>query len=435
MSTIVKINNPLDYINRNFVEFWLNDKPNAILSGGRSSMKSSVISLKLIWDFMKDEQGNVICLRKVGKYLSSSVYEQIKWAIYMLGVEDEFTFGKSPLKITHKETETAFYFYGVDDPLKLKSAKIAKGYVMAVWFEELAEFDGVEDIDTVEDTFIREDLGDKQVKIYYSYNPPRNPYSWVNEWRDNKAEDDDYFLHHSTYLEDEKGFLSDQMLRKIEKYKENDYDYWRWMYAGEVIGLGGLVYNTSHFKWRETIPDDDDILTIDLAIDSGYSVSATVYLALAYTKRGNVYLLDTWYYSPANKMAKKAPSDFSAELNQFEKDVKERYLKHIDKRTIDSAEAALRNQYFKDYGIRLHPVNKKKKVNMIENVTDLLAQGRFFMIENDNNQIFYEEHKKYVWDEDTLQSDDPKVIKEDDHTCDAFQYYVQDNLRKLGLKR
>jgi len=41
----------------------------------------------------------------------------------------------------------------------LKSAKIAVGYVMALWFEELAEFSGVEDIDIVEDTFIRTDIG------------------------------------------------------------------------------------------------------------------------------------------------------------------------------------------------------------------------------------------------------------------------------------
>jgi phage terminase large subunit len=91
-------------------------------------------------------------------------------------LENEFYFGKSPLIIRHKRTNTAFYFCGVDAPMKIKSAKIAKGYVMALWFEELAEFSGVEDIDIVSDTFIRQDLGDKEVKIYYSYNPPRNPY-------------------------------------------------------------------------------------------------------------------------------------------------------------------------------------------------------------------------------------------------------------------
>jgi len=144
--------------------------------------------------------------------------------------------------------------------------------------------------------------------------------------------------------------------------------------------------------------------------------------------------LDTYYYSPENKVVKKAPSEFSKDLHEFTQKITATYNKYFDQQTIDSAEGALRNQYFKDYGIRLHPIAKKKKVTMIENVQDLLAQGRFFMLNNPNNQIFYEEHKKYQWDADTLKSDDPKVIKEDDHTCDAFQYYVNDNLQKLGLK-
>jgi len=423
-----------DLINPNFYPVWKTDKPNVVLSGGRSSMKSSVISLKLVKDFLSDDQGNVICLRKVGKYLSTSCYEQIKWAIYMLGVENEFYFGKSPLKITHRRTKTAFYFYGVDDPMKLKSTIIAVGYVMALWFEELAEFDGVEDIDTVEDTFIRQDLDGKEVRVYYSYNPPRNPYDWVNEWRDGKANDPDYFLHHSTYLEDEKGFLSAQLLRKIENYKENDYDYWRWMYAGEIIGLGDMVYNMNHFHPLQELPSDDDILFIDTATDTGHQVSATTHLAFALTKKQNVILLDTWYYSPENKANKKAPSELSQDFYEWLQVLRQEYNKPIDMMTIDSAEGALRNQVFKDYSIRLHPIPKKRKVDMIDNVHDLLAQGRFFYLDTENNKIFIEEHKKYQWDPDALQSDDPKVVKEDDHTVDAFQYYVNDNLRKLGLK-
>src|SRR5699024_697854 len=85
--TAVKEINIMDLMNRNFYSFWLNEKPHSILSGGRSSMKSSVISLKLVMDFLDDDDGNVVCLRKVGKYLSGSVYEQIKWAIYMRSEE------------------------------------------------------------------------------------------------------------------------------------------------------------------------------------------------------------------------------------------------------------------------------------------------------------------------------------------------------------
>src|SRR5690606_17823929 len=103
--------------------------------------------------------------------------------------------------------------------------------------------------------------------------------------------------------------------------------------------------------------------------------------------------------------------------------------------TIDSAEGALRNQIYKDWGIRLHPIAKKKNVDMVDNVHVLLAQGRMYVLNTPNNQIFMDEHKKYMWDENTLHTDDPKVIKEDDHTVDMFKYYVNDNLRKLGLKQ
>lgn len=425
--------NVLDLINENFYSLWLAEQSHIIAKGGRSSMKSSVISLKLVIDFLNDDQGNVVVLRKVAKYLRTSVYEQIQWAIYMLGVQDEFIFRESPMKIIHKRTGTAFYFYGVDDPLKLKSAKIAKGYVMALWFEETAEFAGVEDIDVVEDTFIRQEIEGKEVKVYFSYNPPRNPYSWINEWVDSKAGDDDYFIHHSTYMDDKKGFLSSQMVRKIEKYKENDPDYHDWMYGGLVIGVGDVIYNMNLFKPLQELPSDDPIILIDIATDTGHQVSATTHLAFALTAKRNVILLDTYYYSPVNKVNKKAPSDMSKDYKKWLDSIRDKYKKPIDMQTIDSAEGALRNQIFKDYGLRLHPVAKFKKLDMIDYVHNLLAQGRFFYLDTDNNKIFIEEHRKYQMDPKSLNTPEPKVIEVDDHTCDAFIYYVMDNRQKLGL--
>lgn len=431
----------MDEINPNFYSLWLADEPNIISSGGRSSLKSSVISLKLVVDFLDDPLGNVVCLRKVGKYLKKSVYEQIKWAIHKLGVQDEFFFGKSPIEIIHKPTGTAFYFYGVDDPQKLKSSKIAVGYVMAVWFEELAEFAGVVDIDTVEDTFIREDLGQnedgskKLVKVYYSYNPPRNPYHWVNQWRDSKVGNDQYFLHHSDYEEDEKGFLSVQILQKIENYRKTDYDYWRWMYKGERIGLGDTVYNHNLFKKLTSLKEleNDPIVVIDIATDVGHQVSATTHLAFGLTSKGNVVLLDTYYYSPAGLTEKKAPSELTREYGEFIDNIRKTYRKPINRFTIDSAEGALRNQIYKDLRIRTNPVAKKSKLVMIDMVADLLAQGRFYYLDIPNNAIFMEEHRKYQYEPKTINTKSPKVIEVDDHTCDAFQYYVVDNAKKLDI--
>ena len=87
-----------------------------------------------------------------------------------------------------------------------------------------------------------------------------------------------------------------------------------------------------------------------------------------------------------------------------------------------------------DFSIRWHPVAKLKKVTMIDTFQSLLAQGRFYYLDTENNKVFIEEHKMYRWDEKTLQSDSPNVIKDDDHTCDVAQYFILDNSKILGLR-
>jgi len=425
-----------DLINDNFISVMQNKRYGHVLKGGRSSMKSSVVSLKLLYKFLKDDRGNVICFRKVAKYLSTSVYEQIKWAIYKMEVENEFTFYKSPLKIEHNTTGTAFYFYGVDDPIKIKSAKIAVGHPIALWFEEAAEFESIEEIDTVSDTFIREDLPKgEEVDLYFTYNPPRNPYVWINEWVEQLEADMNYLIHHSTYKEDLKGFLSKQFLDKVKKIEETDPEYHDYMYEGKVIGLGDTIYNYSLFTVIDELPDDDRLLFVDISIDTGYSVSATTFLYIGYTVKGNIILLDTYYYSPVNKVQKKAPSQFSKDYKEFLDNNRETYNLNVDTETVDSADGATRNQINLDYGIYLTPARKKKKQTMIENVETLLVESRVYVLNTPRNKIFLDEHKKYQWDPKSLEpGKEPQPIKVDDHTCDAFQYYVNNNLHKLGLK-
>lgn len=424
-------------INPHFEPVWYSKKPNNILRGGRNSFKSSVIALKLVfmmlWYIMRGKNANIVVVRKVANTIRDSVYLKIQWALEKFGLLNQFNMTVSPFKITHKKTGSTFYFYGQDDFQKLKSNDI--GNIIAVWYEEAAEFDDPEEFDQTNVTFMRQKhpLAD-MVQFFWSYNPPRNPYAWINEWSDSLVGLPNYLVHDSSYKDDEIGFVTQQMLDDINRIKENDYDYYRYLYLGEPVGLGTNVYNIDLFQALKELPEDDDIILIDNSTDTGHQVSATTHGAFALTKKQNVILLDTYYYSPHRKSRKKAPSDLSKDFYEWRKNITETYGKNVDKETIDSAEGALRNQVFKDYGIRMHPIGKKKKVDMIDNVHDLLAQGRFYYLDTPNNKIFIEEHKKYQWDADTTETDDPKVIKEDDHTCDMFQYYVNDNLRKLGLK-
>lgn len=409
---------------------------NKVLKGGRGSTKSSVISLQLVMDFLKDNNANVLVLRKVANTIELSVYEQIKWAIYMLHVDSLFEFKKSPYRIVDKRNGTAFYFSGVDDPQKLKSMIIAKGYVRYLWFEELAEFDSWQEVDTVRASFTRKNLPPgAHVVTYYSYNPPKNPYDWINEWVAQREGMSNWFVDHSTYQDVTlPNILSEDYIDEINTVKANDVEYYRWMYLGEVVGLGTNVYNMDNFNPIDKLPTDDYITNLYYSVDSGHEVSATTCGAYGLTRKGNLILLDTYYYSPQGKTHKKPPSELSRDLKEFIDKVTNWIGKQPTRLTMDSAEGALDNQFYNDFGIRWHKVRKLKKVDMIDRVQDLLAQGRFFYLKRSENEIFIKEHEKYQWDEKTLQSDDPKVIKEDDHTCDMFQYVVRDNERDLGLK-
>lgn len=351
----------------------------------------------------------------------------------MLHMDDEYQFYKSPLRITHKRTGSTFYFYGADDPMKLKSNIVDN--VIAVWYEEAANFKGPDVFDQANPTFIRQkpDYVD-HVTVYYSYNPPKNPYDWINEWISKQEQNPDYYIDTSTYLDDKWGFTTDQQLKLINQYKENDYDYYRWLYLGEVVGLGTNIFNMANFHAIKELPDDDEIVAVYYSADTGHEVSATTCTAYALTRKRNVIALDTYYYSPQGKSHKKPPSELSRDLKRFIDKVTDQIGKQPQRLTIDSAEGALDNQFYNDFGIHWHKVNKLKKVDMIDRVQDLAAQGRLFYLDNDDNQIWVEQCRKYQWDENTLESDDPKVIKVDDHCCDNLQYFVHDNERELGLK-
>lgn len=430
-------------INPHFDDVLFDEAANKILKGGRGSTKSSVIALNLVCEFLQDPNANVLAMRKVANTIATSVYEQVKWAIYMLQVADQFKFKTSPYKIEHKATGTAFYFSGVDDPQKLKSFIIAKGYVRWLWFEELAEFDSWEEVDMVRASFTRKKLPNgHRVQTYYSYNPPRNVYAWVNQFVKTRRAYPNWYIDHSTYKDVIlPNILADDYLEEIETTKKNDPDYYRWMYLGEAVGLGTNVYNMDLFNRLEEIPDDDHVGSLYFSADTGHAASATAVGAYGLLSKRDkngkprLVLLDTYYYSPQGKAHKKSPSELSKDIWEFIQRIEQQYEIKAWKYIMDSAEAALRNQMKNDYGLTWTPVKKLKKSHMIEYVQSLLAQGRFYYLPTENNVgIFIPQHEQYQWDEKTVESDDPHVIKENDHTNDSFQYCVVSILRELNLK-
>jgi hypothetical protein len=125
-----------------------------------------------------------------------------------LGVEQLFRVYVSPFKLVYEPTGQVILFKGADNPKKLKSIKIAKGYLKIGWFEEVDQFSGMEEIRNIQQSIFR---GTEKKQIaFFSYNPPKSARSWVNA--EAKIQKPGRVVHHSTYLDVPREWLGETFL-------------------------------------------------------------------------------------------------------------------------------------------------------------------------------------------------------------------------------
>lgn len=262
--------------------------------GGRGSTKSSFISIEIVLNMMKDAQEgkltNAVVIRRVKDTLRGSVYEQIQWAIYTLGVQDEWEIPESKLQMTYKPTGQVILFKGADKPKKLKSIKVAKGYIKYVWYEEVDEFEGIEKIRNINQSLLRG--GDKYF-VFYSFNPPESQRNWTNmEVLDERT---DKLVHHSTYLNVSKEWLGEQFIIEAEHLKKVNPTKYEHDYLGAVTGTGGEVFRNVTIR-RIT---DEEIRIFDKirnGLDFGYAADPLAYIKCHYNKgKKRLYIFDEIY--------------------------------------------------------------------------------------------------------------------------------------------
>ena len=429
-----------------------------ILQGGRGSTKTSLASLKIVYHCISEENCSVIILRKYQNTLRNSVFKEIKKASSRLGLTDgvDYIANVSPMKITFFNGNS-IYFAGTDDIEKLKGFIDESRPIKILWIEEASEFENDDDFQQAIATFSR---GNNDYFIsMFSYNPPKNKYSFINIWADKMKLRDDVLFSHTDYRTVPEKWLGKKFIEEAERLKQYDEKRYRWIYLGEVIGIEGLIYNPDLFIIENANYIEEKklrILYVDFAIDCGHQTSATSCGAYGYATDGRWYRLDTYYYSPHEKSRKKAPSELAQDIFNFRTYILKKYKTICDTETIDSAEGALRNQYFAMFGIKLTPVNKgKDKEELIEYSQDFLDTGKYVILNVPNNWIHIKEMKNYMWVKDSVEKGKPVPDKEEkeltgetyynthtndysyyyaEHSCDDFQYYVKNNLQKLGLE-
>ena len=454
-----QIINVKDLIAPHFYRTFNSKKPHQIDDGGRASTKTSKNALKIVYHCISEKDCNAIIIKRYQNTIRNSVFKEIKRALKRLGLQEDVDYKAtvSPFQIHIYETGNNIYFAGGDDYEKVKGFIDEDAPIKIVWFEELTEFDEPDQIDQIIATFSRGN--DDWFITMYSYNPPKNRFHWVNLWAEQMKQRDDVLYSHTDYRSVPEKWLGQKFIDEAERLKKYDEKRYRWIYLGEVIGIEGLIYNPDLFIIEPANYIEEHklrILYVDFAIDCGHQTSATSCGAYGYATDGRWYRLDTYYYSPHEKARKKAPSELAQDLFNFRTEICKRYQTMVDKETIDSAEGALRNQYFAMFGIDLNPVNKgKNKEELIEYSQDLLDTGNYVILNTPNNWIHIKEMSNYMWKKDSVEKGKPEPDKEEkeltgesyyntytndysyyyaEHSCDDFQYWVKDNLQKLNLE-
>ena len=189
------------------------------LKGGRGSLKSSFIGTEIPLGIMRDAKrgvmSNAVVIRRVKDTLRGSVYEQIKWGIFMLKAEEDWDIPESKLQMTYRPTGQQIIFKGADNPKKLKSIKVFVGYVKYVWYEECDEFETYDKITNINQSLLR---GGHEYCVFYSFNPPESQRNWCN--RQVLVKRDDTYVSHTTYLQAPPEWLGEQFLIEANHMKE-----------------------------------------------------------------------------------------------------------------------------------------------------------------------------------------------------------------------
>lgn len=381
-----------------------------VCKGGRGSAKSTNIALILVVDLIQYPI-NTICFRKVGETLRKSVYEQIKWAIKFLGVEEYFEYKLSPLEIIYKERGNKFIFMGVDDPQKSKSIKEAQFPVARYWFEELAEFKNEDEVETVLNSIFRGKLEKGLIyKGFFSYNPPKMKHNWVNKKYNYSFIENNVYVHHSTYLENP--HISEEFIKEAEAVKAKDETKYRLVYMGEPIGNGLVPFPNLEIREIETT-EIAGLEKFRNGVDWGYGVDPLAFVRWGYDKKkGIIYALDE-YYGVGLKNRNLANYILSKGYDELV--------------MCDSAEPKSIDE-LKEYDISAW--GAKKGAGSVEYGEKWLSDLEAIVIDPKRTPNISREFEMIDYDTDREGNPLPRLCDSNNHTIDATRYAFSNDMKK-----
>lgn len=398
-----------EVVGKGYKEFWQWHGRYLVCKGSRASKKSCTAALRFIVNLIKYPQSNLLVVRKTYRTIKDSCYTQLKWAIHRLNLDDYFDTKESPLEITYRPTGQKIYFRGLDDPLKVTSIAVDKGYLCWLWIEEAYEIGNEADFNMLDESIrgaIPEESGlFKQIVITLN---PWNEHHWIKK-RFFDTEDDQTLALTTNYMCNE--FLDEADKKVFEFMKKNNPRRYRVAGLGEWGIVDGLIFE----NWEEKAFDINKIrgqqgIKSVFGLDFGYTNDPTaLFCGLIDQQNKILYVFDEMYQ---NGMSNEKIA---------EKVISMGYGK--EKIRADSAEPKSIDRL---YDLGLYRITKARKgKDSINNGIDFLQDYKILIHPRCTN--FITEISNYTWDEDTKTGRKlNKPIDDFNHLMDAMRYAIED---------
>ena len=394
-----------DLIGKGYGDYWRFKGRYRVCKGSRASKKSKTTGLYYITKMMKHKGANLLVIRKTERTLKDSCFKELKWAINRLGVDRYWKCTTNPLEMTYLPTGQKIYFRGLDDPLKVTSITVEKGYLCWCWIEEAYEITKEEDFNMLDESIRGQISPDLWKQITLTFNP-WNQHHWIKK-RFFDVESPEILAKTTNYMCNE--WLDEADLRMFEEMRVNRPKRYRVAGLGDWGIVDGLVYE----NWEEKEFDVNEVssragVTSAFGLDFGYTNDpSALFCGLIDEGKKEIYVFDEMYG--------KAMSNEKI----FEEIVKMGYVK--ERITADSAEPKSIDRLYTLGVTRIQRARKGK--DSVNNGIDYIQNFKIYVHPRCVN--FLTEISNYTWDEDKMGNKINKPIDDFNHLMDAMRYALE----------
>lgn len=229
---------PREFLNPVYRPHLTNRDRYQVFFGGAGSGKSVFLATRCVLDVLQGR--NVLIVRKVGRTLRSSCWNEVQKAIRRLGLSPMFSIHKSENTIEARNNGCQILFAGLDDAEKIKSITPKCGVITDIWMEEATEC-SYEDFKQLDKRLRGQSRHEK--RFTFSFNPIYQRHwlfrQFFSIWQDGKklCREKGVTLLKTTYLDNRFLTPDDRAALEGEKdpYFYQVYTLGNWGVMGDVI--------------------------------------------------------------------------------------------------------------------------------------------------------------------------------------------------------